>query len=62
MWVKGAPLHFIVDSIKSKEPDLNRGHQAVGPIDDNTTPASLHHRVAPPRKRSLHQPTMSPSL
>jgi hypothetical protein len=30
----------------------------VGPI-DNTTPTTLHHWMAPPRKRSLRQPTVS---
>jgi hypothetical protein len=29
MWVKGTPLHFIVDRQQIKELDLNRGHQEV---------------------------------
>jgi hypothetical protein len=37
MWVKGTPLHFIVDNRRPKEPHLNIGHQTVG-IVDNTTP------------------------
>jgi hypothetical protein len=43
MWVKGTPLHFIVD----------RGSQ------NNTAPTTLHHWMAPPRKRSQRQPTVS---
>jgi hypothetical protein len=43
MWVKGTPLHFVVESI---------GHQIVGII-NNTTPISISHRVASPC-----QPTM----
>jgi hypothetical protein len=37
MWVKGTPLHFIVDSGSQEEPHLSRGRQIVG-IVDNTTP------------------------
>jgi hypothetical protein len=58
MWVKGTPLHFIVDSRKPEEPHLSRGHQTVG-IVDNTTPATIQHRVASPGMRSLCQPTVS---
>jgi hypothetical protein len=58
MWVKGTPLHFIVDSRKPEEPHLSRGHQTVG-IVDNTTPAAIQHRVASPRTRSSCQPAMS---
>jgi hypothetical protein len=29
---------------------------------NNTTSATLHHRVAPPRERSPSQPTISPAL
>jgi hypothetical protein len=57
MWVKGTPLHFIVDR-KPEEPHLSRGRQTVG-IVDNTTPATIQHRVASPRTRSLCQPTVS---
>jgi hypothetical protein len=51
MWVKGTPLHFIVDSGSREEPHLNRGRQTVG-IVDNTTPTAIQHRVASPRTRS----------
>jgi hypothetical protein len=49
MWVKGTPLHFIVDSRSQKEPHLSRGHQIVG-IVDNTTPETIQHRVASLRR------------
>jgi hypothetical protein len=38
MWVKGAPLHFIVDSGSQKNLISVEVHQAVGPSND-TTPA-----------------------
>jgi hypothetical protein len=43
MWVKGTPLHFIVDSRKPEKPHLSKGHQAVG-IVENTTPVTIQHR------------------
>jgi hypothetical protein len=58
MWVKGTPLHFIVDSGSQKKPHLSRGRQTVG-IVDNTTPAAIQHRVASTRTRSPCQPTVS---
>jgi hypothetical protein len=51
MWVKGTLMHFIVDSSSQKNLHLNRGHQVAGPA-DNATPTTLHHWMAPPRKRS----------
>ena len=40
------------------EPHINRGCQAVSPA-GNATPTTLHHWMAPPRKWSSRQPTMS---
>jgi hypothetical protein len=51
MWVKGALLHFIVDSGSQKNLISARGFQVAGPTND-TAPATLHHRLASPRKRS----------
>jgi hypothetical protein len=61
MWVKGAPLHFIVNSGSQKNLISAEVIKQIGPVDD-TTPATLHHRLASPRKRSLCQPTVSSSL
>jgi hypothetical protein len=61
MWVKGAPLHFIVDSDSQKNLISVEVIKQVGPVDD-TTPTTLHHQLASPRKRSSHQPTVSSSL
>jgi hypothetical protein len=36
MWVKGAPLHFIVNSGSQKNLISVRGHQAIEPVDDTT--------------------------
>jgi hypothetical protein len=58
MWVKGTPLHFILDSGSPEEPHLNKGRQVVGII-DNTTPATIQHRVASPGMRSLCHPAVS---
>lgn len=44
-----------------KEPHFNRGHEVAMPTDDNTS-ATIHHRVASSRTRSLHQLTVLPSL
>jgi hypothetical protein len=41
MWVKGTPLHFIVDSGSQKNL-ISTGHQAVG-FFNNTTPATIQH-------------------
>jgi hypothetical protein len=52
VWVKGALLHFIVDSGSQKNLILA---EVVKRLDLLTTPhlASLHHQLASPRKRSL---------
>jgi len=43
------------------EPHFSRGHEVAKHIDYNTF-VSIHHRVASPRTRSLHQAAVSPSL
>jgi hypothetical protein len=58
MWVKGTPLHFIVDRGCQKNLISSRGHQATGPA-SNVTPTTLYHWMVLPRKQSLCQPTVS---
>jgi hypothetical protein len=58
MWVKGTPLHFIVDSGSQKNLISAEVSQTVG-IVDNTTPATIQHWVASPRMRSSCQPAVS---
>jgi hypothetical protein len=53
MWVKGTPLHFIVDSGSQKNLISAEVIKQSGPA-NNVTPTTLHHWMAPPRKRSLH--------
>jgi hypothetical protein len=57
MWVKGTPLHFIVDSGSQKNLISAEVIKQLG-LFDNTTPATIQHRVASPRMRSPCQPTM----
>ena len=45
---------------EKKEPHFNRGHEAVGLKDYNTS-TTIHHWVASLRMRSSHQPAISPS-
>jgi hypothetical protein len=48
MWVKGTPLHFIVDSGSQK--NLISDEVVKASPADNTAPTTLHHWMAPPRK------------
>ena len=47
--------------MEAKEPNLSRGCQAVE-VANNATPTTIQHWVAQLRSRSLHQPTMLPTL
>jgi hypothetical protein len=49
MWVKGTPLHFIVDSGSQKNLISAEVIKWLGPA-NNATPTTLHHWMAPPRK------------
>jgi hypothetical protein len=58
MWVKGTPLHFIIDSGSQKNlisAEVVK-HLALPTM---PAPTTLHHWMAPPRKRSPRQPTVS---
>jgi hypothetical protein len=57
MWVKGTPLHDIVD-IRSHKSLISVEVQTVG-IVDNTKPTAIQHRVALPRTRSSCHPVVS---
>jgi hypothetical protein len=61
MWVKRAPIHFIVDNGSQKN---LISAEVVKQLDLPMTlaPTSLHHRLASPRKRSSCQPTVSSAL
>jgi hypothetical protein len=58
MWVKGTPLHFIVDSGSQKNLIST---EVVKQLGLSTTPhrTTIQHRVALPGMRSLCQPTVS---
>jgi hypothetical protein len=58
MWVKGTPLHFIIDSGSQKNLISVEVIKRLA-LPTTSTPTTIHHRMAPPRKRSSHQPTMS---
>jgi hypothetical protein len=58
MWVKGTPLHFIIDRGSQKNLISAEVIKRLALL-NNTAPTTLHHWMAPPRKRSLHQPTVS---
>jgi hypothetical protein len=55
MWVKGTPLHFIIDSGSQKNLISAEVIKRASPA-NNAAPTTLHHWMAPPRKRSPHQP------
>jgi hypothetical protein len=57
MWVKGTPMHFIIDTGRKKNIILEEVFKWLA-LAENTIPKTLHHWMAPPRKRSLHQPTV----
>jgi hypothetical protein len=60
MWVKGTLLHFIVDSGSQKN---LISVEVIKRLALPTTPhPTIHHQMAPPRKRSSRQPTVSPVL
>jgi hypothetical protein len=57
MWVKGTPLHFIVDSGSQKN---LISAEVIKQLGLSTTPhPTIQHWVASPRTRSLCQPTVS---
>jgi hypothetical protein len=58
MSVKGTPLHFIIDRGSQKNLISAEVIKQLSPA-NNTTPKTLHHWMAPPRKRSPHQPIVS---
>jgi hypothetical protein len=59
MWVKGTPLHFIIDSGSQKNLISEEVIKWLA-LPTMPAPTTLHHWMAPPRKRSLRQPTVSP--
>jgi hypothetical protein len=61
MWVKGTPLHFIIDSGSQKNLISVEVIKWLA-LSNNTTPTTIHHQMALPRERSPRQPTMSPAL
>jgi hypothetical protein len=56
MWVKSTRLHFIIDSGSQK--NLISAEVIKRLALPNVAATTLHHWMAPPRKRSSHQPTM----
>jgi hypothetical protein len=58
MWVKGTPLHFIVDNGSQKNLISAEVVRQLG-IVDNTTPATIQHRVALLGTRPPCHPTVS---
>jgi hypothetical protein len=49
MWVKGTPLHFIIDSGSQKNLISAEVVKRLA-LPTNAAPTSLHHRMAPSRK------------
>ena len=60
MWVKGTPLHFIVDNDSQKNLISAKDVKQLGLL--ITTPASIQHQVASPGMKSSCQPTVSSVL
>jgi hypothetical protein len=58
MWVKGTPLHFIVDSGSQKNLISAEVVKQLG-LSTTPHPQAIQHRVASPRMRSLCQPIVS---